>query len=62
MSTNDSKDLSLTSERYNVLKQDNRTIDDFDWVSNDTDIVTVEGPAKIKAAAEGETTITVTQR
>ena len=62
MSTNDSKDLSLTSERYNVLKQDNRTIDDFDWVSNDTDIVTVEGPAKIKAAAEGETTITVTQK
>ena len=62
MSTNDIKDLTLTSERYNVLKQDNRTINDFDWVSNDTNIVTVEAPAQIKAIAEGETTITVTQK
>ena len=62
MSVNDTKEFEIESERYNVLKEDKRTINDFEWTSNDTDIVTVEEDAKIKAIAEGETTITVTQK
>ena len=59
MSTNDIVEFSIDSERYNVLKQDIRGVEDFEWTTNDENIVTIEEPAKIKAIAEGETTLTV---
>ncbi len=62
MSVNDILDLEVESSRYNVLKQDQRTKEDFEWTSNDTAVVTVEEAAKIKAIAEGETTLTIVQK
>ena len=60
MSENDIVEFKVESERYNVLKQDKRETKDFEWISNDDSVVTVEDIAKIKGIAEGETTITVT--
>ena len=62
MSVNDIQEFKISSERFNVLKQDLKNVDDFEWKSNNTNIVTIEENAKIKAIAEGETTITVTSK
>ena len=62
MSVNDELDLEVESERYNVLKEDLRTVNDFDWVINDESIATIEDVAKVKAIAEGETKLKATQK
>lgn len=62
MSVNDEKEIGITSERYNVFGKDERTIEDYNWTSNDDTIVTLLEAGKIKALAEGETTITIEEK
>lgn len=63
MTVGDEEDIvniTVTSERFNVLKEDLRDITDFDWVSADNDVAEVIDAATIKAVGEGETTLSVT--
>ena len=61
MSQNDIVEFEIESERYNVLKEDSRKTTDFEWTSQDTNVMTVEDTAKIKGIAQGETKLIVTQ-
>lgn len=62
MTVGDEEDIvniTVTSERFNVFRTDERNITDFEWISNDDTIAEVVDAATIKAIAEGETTLTV---
>lgn len=62
MSVNDEKEISISSERYNVFKTDERSINDYNWNSNDENIFIVEEAGKIKGISEGETTLTIEEK
>ena len=62
ISINDIISFEIASERYNVLKQDLRTLEDFTFTSEDTNIITIEENTKIKGISEGETKLKITQK
>ncbi len=62
MSVNDVLEIEIESVRYNVLKEDARTENDFELEILDTDIATVESENEIKAVLDGETTLTITMK
>ncbi len=62
MNVGDKLDIEIESEKYNVFKEDLRKLEDFTWASNDESVVEVEAEGKIKALAEGETTLTIVEK